>query len=342
MPSPASVQDLNLEALDHWLRHNVGDYAGPIEISKFPGGQSNPTYRLKTPSRSYVLRRKPPGKLLPGAHAVEREFRVISALETLDFPVPHAIALCEDPNVAGTPFYVMELVEGRIFWDPTLPEVPEDERRDYYASMCEVIARLHSIDYETAGLGDYGKPGNFFQRQIHRWSQQYLQDSQAGRYQAMDQLCEWLPDHIPEGEETALYHGDFRCDNLVFHPTQPRVIAVLDWELSTLGHPLADFTYHLMNYYTPAGLPASLGGVDPAAVGLPTAQEYVEMYCRHTGRAGIDHLDFYLAFNLWRLAAILHGIKGRMIRGNASNKRAEALVAKLQPLAEAAWNIARK
>lgn len=324
------------------MRENVPGFSGPIRVSKFAGGQSNPTFRVSTPARDYVLRRKPPGKLLPGAHAVEREYRVMTALGRLGFPVPDTFGLCEDPGVVGTPFFLMELVEGRIFWDPALPEVPRRERKDYYASMCETIARLHSIDYRQAGLGDYGKPGEFIARQIALWSRQYQADESAGPIDAMDRLCEWLPHNVPAGDETTLYHGDYRCDNLIFHPIEPRVIAVLDWELSTLGHPLADFTFHLMTYRTPASLPAGLAGRDPVSMGLPREEEYVAMYCRHTGRDGIAQLDFYMAFNMFRLAAILHGIKGRMLRGNASSDRAGQLVANLETLADAAWQQARR
>jgi aminoglycoside phosphotransferase (APT) family kinase protein len=325
------------------MEQHVEGFEGPIEVEKFPGGQSNPTFKLTSPGRQYVLRRKPPGKLLKGAHAVEREYRIMTALGPLGFPVPRTYGLCEDSEVLGTPFFVMDMVDGRIFWDPRLPEVPTDERRACYESMCETIARLHRIDYEAAGLGNYGKPGNFVERQITIWSRQYLQDEAAGRIAAMDRLVEWLPRNIPDDDSpTSIVHGDFRCDNLIFHPTEPRVVAVLDWELSTLGHPLADFTYHLMNYRIPPSLPAGMAGADFAALSLPGEADYTAAYCRHTGRDDIPDLDFYLAFNMFRLAAIIHGVKGRILRGNASSDRADQLVSYLDTLAETAWQQARK
>jgi aminoglycoside phosphotransferase (APT) family kinase protein len=295
---------------------------------------------LITPGRSYVLRRKPPGKLLPGAHAVDREYRVISALGAQGFPVAHAFGLCMDEEVVGTPFYVMEMVEGRIFWEADFPQVPERERPAYFDAMNATIARLHLIDPETAGLGDYGKPGNYFERQIGRWSKQYLGDFEAGRVEAMDRLVDWLPLNIPAAgadSETRIIHGDYRCDNMVFHPTEPKVLAVLDWELSTLGHPLADFTYHLMMYRMPAGVSTGLAGIDLAARGIPSEQDYVAAYCRRTGRDGIDNLDFYMAFNMFRLSAIVHGIKGRLARGTASSAHAGAMAASLEGLADLAW-----
>ena len=325
------------------MEQHVEGFEGPIEVEKFPGGQSNPTFKLTSPGRQYVLRRKPPGKLLKGAHAVEREYRIMTALGPLGFPVPRTYGLCEDSEVLGTPFFVMDMVDGRIFWDPRLPEVPTDERRACYESMCETIARLHRIDYEAAGLGNYGRPGNFVERQITIWSRQYLQDEAAGRIAAMDHLVEWLPRNIPDDDSpTSIVHGDFRCDNLIFHPTEPHVVAVLDWELSTLGHPLADFTYHLMNYRIPPTLPAGMAGADFAALSLPGEAEYTAAYCHHTGRDDIPDLDFYLAFNMFRLAAIIHGVKGRILRGNASSDRADQLVSYLDTLAETAWQQARK
>jgi aminoglycoside phosphotransferase (APT) family kinase protein len=245
----------DVAALERWMARMVEGFAGPLAVEQFKGGQSNPTYKLITPERSYVLRRKPPGRLLPGAHAVDREYRVISALGRQGFPVARAYALCLDENVVGTAFYVMEMVEGRIFWDPAFRGVPREERPFYFDAMNETIARLHSIEPEAAGLGDFGKPGNYFERQIARWSQQYEGDAEAGRVAAMDRLVEWLPRNIPADEpEARIIHGDFRCDNMIFHPTEPRVLAVLDWELSTLGHPLADFSYHLMMYRMPEAL----------------------------------------------------------------------------------------
>ncbi|MEA1013020.1 phosphotransferase [Sphingosinicella sp. LY1275] len=333
----------DVAALARWMEREVEGFAGPLAVEQFKGGQSNPTYKLVTPARSYVLRRKPPGKLLPGAHAVDREYRVITALGAGGFPVARSYGLCEDESVIGTPFYVMEMVEGRIFWEPSFPEVSDAERPAYFDAMNATIAQLHGLDPEAIGLGDYGKPGNYFARQIGRWSKQYLGDVEAGRVPAMDRLVEWLPQNIPAGEEEArIIHGDFRCDNMIFHPTESRVLAVLDWELSTLGHPLADFAYHLMVYRMPASMTTGLAGVDLRALNIPSEADYVAAYCRRTGREGIPHLDFYIAFNMFRLAAILHGIKGRLVRGTAASAHADRMAAGLEPLAELAWAQARK
>jgi aminoglycoside phosphotransferase (APT) family kinase protein len=325
-------------SLEHWMAKNVAGFVGPLRVEQFKGGQSNPTYKLVTPARSYVLRRKPPGKLLPGAHAVDREYRVISALRAQGFPVAEALGLCEDETVIGTAFYVMEMVGGRIFWEAAFPELSREERPLYFDAMNATLASLHRIDPAAAGLEDYGKPGNYFARQIGRWSKQYLGDVEAGRLRSMDRLVEWLPDHIPADEGQArVIHGDFRCDNMIFHPSEPRVLAVLDWELSTLGHPLADFSYHLMMYRMPAGITAGLAGLDLPALNIPSEAEYVAAYCGRTGRSGIADLDFYIAFNMFRLAAILHGIKGRVARGTAASAHAEAAVAGLEGLADLAW-----
>jgi aminoglycoside phosphotransferase (APT) family kinase protein len=320
--------------LEAWLEAHVAGFAGPLGVEQFKGGQSNPTYKLITPGRAYVLRRKPPGRLLPGAHAVDREYRVITALGAEGFPVARSYGLCLDEDVIGTPFYVMEMVEGRIFWDPAFPEVARDERPAYFDAMNATVAALHRIDPEAAGLGDFGKPGNYFARQIGRWSKQYREDEEAGRVAAMDRLAEWLPDNIPPDEPRArIIHGDFRCDNMVFDAGEPRVLAVLDWELSTLGHPLADFSYHLMMYR----MPDALAGRDLAALNLPSEADYVAAYCRRTGRDGIPDMDFYMAFNLFRLAGIVHGIKGRLVRGTAASAHAAEMAARLEPLAELAW-----
>lgn len=320
-----------------WLSANVSGFEGLLTVEQFKGGQSNPTYKLITPGRSYVMRRKPPGVLLKGAHAIEREAKVLSALETVGFPVPHVHGLCMDEAIIGTAFYVMDMVEGRIFWDAKLPGIERDQRAAYFGAMNAALAQLHSVDYAAVGLGDYGRPGSYFQRQIARWSGQYLEDAEAGRDPHMDRLIEWLPDNIPEGDETTIVHGDFRIDNVIFHPSEPRILAVLDWELSTLGHPLADFAYHLMMYRMPPLTIPGLVGTDLPAAGLPTEAEYVAAYCRRTGREGIPDLDFYLAFNLFRFAAICHGIKGRVARGTASSPEASRLVADLPVLARLGW-----
>jgi aminoglycoside phosphotransferase (APT) family kinase protein len=333
----------NADPLEQWMQSEVEGYAGPLQVEQFRGGQSNPTYKLITPARNYVLRRKPPGKLLPGAHAIDREYRVISALGRQGFPVARAYGLCTDETVIGTPFFIMEMVEGRIFWEAELPQVPAAQRPLYFDAMNAAMAQLHSIDPDAAGLGDYGKPGNYFERQIGRWSKQYLGDVDAGRVAAMDRLVAWLPANIPPGEDEArIIHGDFRCDNMIFHPTEPKVLAVLDWELSTLGHPLADFSYHLMMYRMPAGITTGLAGLDLAAHNIPCEEDYVAAYCRRTGRDGIPHLDFYIAFNLFRLSAIVHGIKGRLARGTASSAHADKMAASLDDLAELAWTQAER
>ena len=319
---------LDQGALEGWLSSNVEGFEGPLTIGQFNGGQSNPTYRLSTPTGNYVMRRKPPGEILKGAHDVLREARVLSSLASTNVPVPRIFGICADASVLGSDFVVMEMVEGRIFWDASFANVASAERAAYFDAMNTVIAALHNLDTEAVGLSDYGRAGNYFERQIGRWSQQYLADDLAGRDPDMDAVVAWLPTGIPASGEARLVHGDFRCDNMIFHPTEPQILAVLDWELSTLGHPLADFAYHAMMYRMPPDIVAGLGGADPVALGLPTEADYVTAYCRRTGRAGIADWNFYMAFSFFRLAAIFHGIKGRVLRGNASSatarERAEA------------------
>lgn len=324
--------------LAQWMVENVEGYRGPLTVEQFKGGQSNPTYKLNTPGQSYVLRRKPPGQLLKGAHAVEREAKIITALNLANFPLPRIYGQCLDDSVIGTWFYVMEFVEGRVFWDATFPQVTRETRPSYIDAMNETLARLHMVDYNAIGLADYGRPGNYFERQIARWSKQYIEDVDAGRDPHMDRLIEWLPAHIPPGDDaTSIVHGDFRCDNMIFHPTQPRVIAVLDWELSTLGHPLADFTYHAMMYHMPPHIVAGLAGADLVALNIPSEQEYVRAYCQRVGRASIPGYDFYMAFNFFRMAAIFHGIKGRVMRGTAASAQARERAQYVPALAELAW-----
>ena len=328
----------DVAALDRWMDANVEGYRGPLTVEQFKGGQSNPTYRLTTPDRRYVLRRKPPGLLLKGAHAIEREAQVLIGLDKADFPVARVYGVCTDDAVIGTWFYIMEMVEGRIFWDAALPDVPAADRPAYFDAMNATIAQLHRVDYVAVGLGDYGRSGNYFERQIGRWSKQYLNDADAPRDPDMDRLVEWLPAHIPPGDETSIVHGDFRIDNMIFHPTEPRVLAVLDWELSTLGHPLADFAYHAMMYRMPPDIVAGLGGLDVAALNIPSEADYVAAYCRRTGREAISDYGFYLAFNLFRLAAIFHGIAGRVARGTAASAQAEDRARAFPRLARLAWS----
>ena len=327
--------------LDAWMRDNVEGYHGPLTVLQFKGGQSNPTYRLDTPQRSYVLRRKPFGKLLPSAHAVDREFRVISALHKQGFPVARTYALCTDDGVIGAAFYIMSMVEGRVFWNATLPDETPEMRRAIYEAEIGTLAALHQFDPEKIGLGDFGKPGNYFARQIDRWSKQY-RASETKTIEAMDRLIAWLPASVPVQERVAIVHGDYRIDNMIFHPSEPRVAAVLDWELSTLGDPLADFTYFIMNWAMPPEGRSGLRGLDVAALGIPTMDEAIALYCARTGRSGIPALDWYFAYNVFRLAAISQGIAMRVVDGTAANERAREMGERAAPLAEVAWQFAVK
>ncbi len=315
---------------------------GPLAVRQFRGGQSNPTYLIEAPARQMVLRRKPPGALLKSAHAVDREYRVMKALASTDVPVPPMLALCEDETVIGTAFFLMGFVEGRVFWDATVPEVSIPERQPIYDAMNETLAKLHGVDYAGVGLAEFGRPGNYFARQIARWSSQYL-ESRTEPQESMHRLIEWLPAHIPPGDaETCLIHGDYRLDNMIFHPTEPRVLAILDWELSTLGHPLGDLAYQCMNWRLPREMfYAGMGGIDRAATGLPTEEEYVRRYCGRTGRAPIEHWDFYIAYSLFRLAAILQGVYQRAVQGNASNQKALDMGRFAGPIAVEGWRVAR-
>jgi aminoglycoside phosphotransferase (APT) family kinase protein len=329
--------------LSAWMQANVDGFHGPLTVSQFKGGQSNPTYRIDAPSGSYVLRRKPPGKLLPGAHAVDREYKVLSALGTQGFPVPRVYGLCEDESVIGTPFYVMDMVPGRIVWEAEFPGLAREQRAAHFDAMNATIAQLHSYDPEAIGLGDYGKATGFVERQVARWSKQYLSDTDAGRVPAMDRLVDWLGSNLPpDSGRSSVVHGDYRCDNMIFDPREPEVRAVLDWELSTLGDPASDFTYHLLMYRMPGGPSFSgLAGQDLKALGIPSEEDYVAAYCRRTGRDQLPNKDYLIVFCLFRLAAILHGIKGRLVRGNASSAHAAQMVERLEPLADLAWTEAQ-
>ncbi|MEL6324321.1 MAG: phosphotransferase [Pseudomonadota bacterium] len=340
----ADTHKFDEAALSAWMSENVAGFSGPLEVRQFKGGQSNPTYQLVTPGHKYVLRRKPPGKLLPSAHAVDREFRVISALHPLGFPVARPYGLCTDEAVIGTMFYVMDMVEGRILWDGTLPDVDPAERRAIYEAKCKTFAALHNVDWRAAGLEGFGKEGDYIARQTHRWTKQYVA-SETKKIPEMDALIDWLPKNIPPGDKTTIVHGDYRLDNMILHPTEPKVIAVLDWELSTLGDPLADFTYHLMNWVMPSSDPARGALVDIpdlAAYGIPSMAEYTAMYCAETGRDGLPEVDYYFAYNAFRLAAICQGIVGRVRDGTASNAQAAAMEERVAPLAQFAANCARK
>ncbi|HNJ46422.1 MAG TPA: phosphotransferase [Ottowia sp.] len=338
-------------ALAAWMSAYVEGFAGPLSVEMFKGGQSNPTYKLITPGRTYVMRAKPGpvAKLLPSAHAIEREFAVMRGLHGTDVPVARMHALCEDESVIGRAFYIMEFVEGRVLWDQTLPGMTPAERGAHYDELNRVIAALHKVDCAARGLADYGKPGNYFERQIGRWSKQYLA-SVTQPIAEMDRLIEWLPTHMPASARddglTAIVHGDYRLDNVIFHPSQPRILAVLDWELSTLGHPLADFSYHCMAWHIPPGSFRGIGGVDLASLGIPSEQDYIRRYCARTGLATPEQLapdwNFYLAYNMFRIAAILQGIAKRVEAGTASSAQARASGAGARPMAELAWSFAQK
>ncbi len=336
----APTHPVNAAALAVWLRANVDADVGDLVVEQYQGGQSNPTYRVTAGERRYVLRRKPSGVLLPSAHAIDREYRVMSALAASGVPVARMLALCEDDAVIGTAFYVMEYVEGRILWDPTLPGMTPSQRAAHYAELNRVIAALHLVDYAAIGLGDFGRTGNYIERQVARWSKQY-QMAGADRIDAMDRLIEWLPSHIPDGDETSIVHGDYRLDNVIFHPSEPRILAVLDWELSTLGHPLSDFAYQVMAWRLSPQEFRGLKGADLASLGIPSEAEYVAAYCQRTGRAGIPHFEFYLIFNMFRIAAILHGVLSRAQQGNAASADAIAMGKRARPVADVALQMAR-
>jgi aminoglycoside phosphotransferase (APT) family kinase protein len=330
--------------LETWLAAHAAGFAGPLTVRQFKGGQSNPTYLLETPARRYVLRRKPPGKLLPSAHAVDREFRIISALHRQHFPVPEPIAYCDDAEVVGTPFFVMSFVEGRIFWEPHLPGSNPAERAAIYDAANATIAQLHSFDPAAIGLADYGRGENYVARQVERWSKQY-RASETQTIDDMERLMVWLPNHLPPAGPVRLVHGDFRLDNTIVAPDAPVVLAVLDWELSTLGDPLADFSYHLMKWHMPpadsGGGTGSLVGRDLKALGIPSMAQYVDAYAARTGLDPRPHLNAYLAYNFFRIAAILQGIAGRVRDGTATSEYAAARALMVRPLAVAAWSFAR-
>ncbi|MCF4164739.1 phosphotransferase [Zavarzinia compransoris] len=326
--------------LEAYLTQAIPGFAGPMTVRQFKGGQSNPTYLLETPARRYVLRKKPPGKLLASAHMIEREFKVIEALAATDVPVAPALLLCEDAAVIGTPFYVMGHVEGRVLRDPQLPGMDRAERAAIYDSMNDVLARLHKVDVNAVGLGEFGKPGNYFERQIGRWSKQY-ELAKTDETPAMDKLMAWLPANIPPGDDVALVHGDYRLENSIFHPTEPRMLALLDWELSTLGHPLADLAYNCMPYHIADPTMGNLMGVDFAATGVPSEADYLAAYCRRTGRDGIPNWEFYLAFSMFRLSSIAQGVYKRGLDGNASSEKATMYGAVAKFLAELACETLR-
>ena len=342
--SGTTASDINAAALESYLAHHIDGFAGPLTLARFKGGQSNPTYKLSTPTRAYVLRRKPFGKLLPSAHAIEREYRVTEALALAGFSVARPLHLCADDSVIGAAFYVMEHAEGRVFWEPHAPELSGADRAALFDSLNDTIARLHKLDNTALGVADFGKPQGYVARQIRRWSEQY-RASETETIPEMDRLIAWLPGVCPADSGAAIVHGDFRLDNCIIHPNEPRVIAVLDWELSTLGDPLADFTYHLMQWFMPvsetgAGVGSLMG--HECDLGVPAIDDYITDYCRRTGRDGIAELDVYMAYNFFRLAAILQGILGRVRDGTAANGQAAAMARQVRPLAESAWVFARK
>jgi aminoglycoside phosphotransferase (APT) family kinase protein len=333
----------DVERLAAHLEQHLPEFRGPLTVQQFQGGQSNPTYLLTTDAGRYVMRSKPGpvAKLLPSAHAIEREFHVMRALASQGIPVPWTLLLVEDESVIGRAFYLMEHVEGRIFWEQSLPGASVAERTAIYDEMNRIIARLHTVDIERAGLSDYGKAGNYFARQIGRWSKQY-RASETAKVDAMDRLIDWLPAHIPAGDETTVVHGDYRMDNLVFHPTEPRIVAILDWELSTLGHPLADFSYHCMSWHIAPGAFRGIAGLDHAALGIPDEDEYIRLYSERTGRGPIENWNFYLAYNLFRIAAILQGVYKRATEGIASSDNAVKSGENAKALAELGWRYAQR
>jgi aminoglycoside phosphotransferase (APT) family kinase protein len=329
---------IDQEALGRWLEANLEGFSGPFELTKFPSGQSNPTYRIRAVSGDYVLRRKPFGQLLPSAHAVDREYQLLVALHPLDFPVPEPLALCSDPDVIGAIFYVMELAQGRAYADGSLPDFDPQTRRHMYEQLADTLAELHTIDPERAGLGGFGRPGNYFERQVARWTTQY-RDSETDYVPAMERLIAFLPERLPEQSRTSIVHGDYRIDNVAFDG-DGQLTAVLDWELATLGDPLADFSYFAMQWALPADGGAALGGLDLPSRGIPILEEVAERYSSRSGVAVAGNLDWYFAYNLFRLAAIIQGIKKRVLDGTASHANAAKIAARVPVLADAAWSFA--
>jgi aminoglycoside phosphotransferase (APT) family kinase protein len=340
--TPDADASIDPGCLSQWMSSHVEGFSGKPAIRKFNGGQSNPTYLIETANGDYVLRRRPAGALLARAHAVDREFRVLRAMGAAGFVVPRVIALCRDENVIGSAFYVMERVNGRIFWDTRFLDVPREERMKYFNAMNATIAQLHSYDPAALGLGDYGAPGHFVERQINRFARQYEADPDAGRLDLMDRLIEWLRANLPAQDSAAVCHGDFKSDNVIFHPTESRIIAVLDWELSTIGDPVADFAFHAMIYRMDPRVSSGLLGVDLAALAIPTEAQYVESYCTRTGRRSLPNYEYLLAFNFFRLAAIVHGIRGRVNRGTASSRHAKDASSHFDLLVESGWTQARR
>ena len=335
-------QQFDLGALQTYMQQHVDGYSGELTIEQFKGGQSNPTFKLTAGGQCYVLRTKPgpAAKLLASAHAIDREFKVMDALNKAGFPAAKQYALCTDESVIGRAFYVMEFVAGRVLWDQSMPGMSNAERAAHYDEMNRVIAQLHTIDYAAIGLADFGKPGNYFSRQIDRWTRQY-KASETEKIDAMDNLIAWLPNNIPPGDETSIVHGDYRLDNMIFHPTEPRVLALLDWELSTLGHPLADFSYHCMSWHIPPGQFRGIGGLDHKALGIPSEEEYIATYCARTGKTiRKEDFAFYLAYNMFRMAGILQGIMKRYVDGTASSAQALKSGQAARPMAEMGWGYA--
>ncbi|MDN3988100.1 phosphotransferase [Zwartia vadi] len=336
-----TVGQFKLDVLASWLRSQGITDSLSLTCQPLTGGQSNPTFLLGCGSQQLVLRKKPPGLLMPSAHAVDREFRVMQALQHSEVPVPKLYVYSDDPNIVGTPFYIMEFLKGRVLVDQSLPGLGTAERTAIYKEMNRVIAGLHRIEPASVGLETFGKPGNYFQRQIARWSRQYL-EANTENIESLHALIEWLPQNIPNGDQTSIVHGDYRLDNLVFHPTEPRAIGLLDWELATLGHPMADFAYHCMSWHIPASLWRGIAGLDLVALGIPSEKEYVKLYTDATGLEGEEHWDFYIAYNLFRMAAILQGIAKRAADGTASAPDAKETGSKARPLADIGWKYAQR
>lgn len=331
----------NEGALQDYLTAHIDGFKGPLTVKQFQGGQSNPTFLLETPERDYVMRKKPPGTLLPSAHAVDREYRVISALRNTDVPVPEALCLCEDPEVIGTAFYVMEKINGRVLANPALPGLDPKERSAIYDSMNDALAKMHNVDVDAVGLEDFGRKGGYLARQVSRWTKQY-RASQTHELEGMENLIKWLPDNLPENDESTIVHGDFRLGNLILHPTEPRVLAILDWELATIGHPLSDLAYNCMAYHYMHPVHGGLVGRDLDALGIPSEQAYIDAYCKRTGRDGIDNWGFYTAFSFFRLTAIVQGVYKRGLDGNASSEVGEEYVKYVKMVADLGWRYAEK